>query len=432
MTLRTVLAALILTSAVFGQQDVPARQDPKPDVQAPAKQEPAKQEPNAGDIIAELQREKDRLNREIAYAKSRAANANRVLSEKLTRQALEIPAIDAGTNQPAPMVNSQMKKARVMTESELAIAPDNLMMTIDGIALQQQEYDGLMEYLRSLPNSGTDDVRAQRVLFELIRVKSVRAAFSGNAAEARVAEIKGQLENGTPIDELAGSVGTVLGAKDGGKVDVTRNSFLGTGFEQIAFALEEGERSRPFRTVFGFVIFQAEAITKGTEPSLDKVTGTAVQVKYVGDEQQLNLAQAKASRGQVEIIVRDESVMNLLPALYRPAGAQPMSALDTLRTQLNSVNQAIARLAEAGSDNKEAMIQLEALEAQKAKLEQALLNQAAPGVDTGDVIMPGRLIPSADLPQAGDLAEKPGKPPVIKPPVKAPVKKPIKAPVKKQ
>ncbi|MCA8975163.1 MAG: peptidylprolyl isomerase [Planctomycetes bacterium] len=358
MDLRITLASLALfTATAIAQEGQGAEQ------------------PNSGAVIEELQAEKARLLKEIDFARLRAASAGKSLAEKLGARGQSFASIDAGTNQPASPVAMQMQKARVMTEAERADLKDDVLMTIDGVPLYQGEYDTLMNYLGELPNSGPEEIRAQRVMFELIRIKTVQAAFPENDAEGQVSEVYAQLQQGKPLSELAASIGTVLGAKEDGSLEVTRNSFLGTAFERAAFALQKGETSRPIRTVFGFAVFQADDIQKGAESALDKVVGHAVLVKYAGDEKQVNLAQGKAARGQAVILVREESAMGLLPALYRPMPPvqdSPANNLDGLNGRLQAVRNAIEKLGAGDATAPDVQAQLKSLKQQEIDLMKAI------------------------------------------------------------
>ena len=402
MDLRLISASLLLAATTALAQEVPPGS--KPPVQEPAAQEPAPQK-SSGDIITELQREKARLQREIEYAKSRAKNANKMLAEKLGKRGQSFGSIDAGTNMPARPQPMAMKKARLINESERVNYGDDVMLVVDGLEVRQPEFDGLLTYMQSLSNTGDDAMRSQRIMFELIRVYSVAAAFPENAAEAEITDIYGQLQSGTPMADVVKRHGAVLGAKEDGTVVVTRNSFLGTKFEAMAFGLKEGETSRPFRNVFGYVIIAAEKIEKGSTPELDKVTASAVQVRYSGDQTKLNEAQAAASRGQVEVLVRDEQVLAMLPAMYKPMPATPSKPVDPrsqLTRQLQAVQARIKQLESGQVESANPKTELDALKKQVEALTKAIADLPTPGDDAGG---PG-VIPAKVIEKGSDVIKK--------------------------
>lgn len=400
MNLRLLPASLLLLTTNVLAQEVPPgekAQGDKPAVQEP-KTEP--QEPSPSEVITQLRREKERLLQEIEYAKNRSKNANRMLAEKLGRRGQTFASIDAGTNQPARPEPVQMRKARVLTEAEKVNYGDDVMLVVDGLEIRQAEFDRLMDYMRSLSNTGDDKMRAQRILFELIRVYSVASAFAETTAEAQVTELYGQLQNGKPLEELARNFGTVLGAKEDGSVVVTRNSFLGTTLESIAFGLKEGEFSRPFRNVFGYVIIGADKIEKGTTPELDKVTVRALQVRYPGDQAKLNEAQAAASRGQVEVLARDQEVLEMLPAMYRPTADVPAPRQNpraNLTNQLRTIDARIKLIESGGVESADPKAELEALKKQRDAVNKALeqISGKTPGESDAGAI-PGKGLKKKD------------------------------------
>jgi hypothetical protein len=325
MDSRLVLAPLLLLGLRAN-----AQQDPDKPAETPAK------------TITELTTEKERLEAEIAFARDRAKTMRGDLAGKLTSRSQTFRAIAAGTTAPAAAAVSQRRFARLFEAAEKSdLAPDTLL-TVNGRPIREGDVEGLLAYLRSLPNSGDDAMRTQRVLFELIRTEAVAAAFAENEAEARIGEVLGELEKGKPIADVAKSFGTVSGANDAGTVEVTRNSFLGIRIEQAAFSTEPGQRSRPIRTPQGFCVVGVDKIEKGSTPDLDKVTATVVQVGYVAEPAALQKAMAAPATGQVDIAVRDEKVLEMLPAMFRPAPTKPSE--DQAATQIKALEEAIGRI----------------------------------------------------------------------------------------
>ena len=317
MIVRLLSASLLLATAATAQNDPPAA---KPAAEAPS-QEGQGQDPGA--VLSQLKAEKERLQREIAYAKQRAANANQMLAQKLARTEPQIASIDAGITRPARPQPMQINKATMMSADARQEFGADALIAVDGTPVKQAEFDTMMEYMRTLENTGDDAMRGQRIMFELIRTNSVASKFPQNNALEQAKVVQKAMAGGTTAAELVKTNAAVLGAQPDGSVTITRNSFLGTGVEMAAFALAEGEISEPIRNVFGYVVLQCEKFEKGSTKELDKIQAKAVQVRFSDDEEALNTAQANASRGQVEIQVRDEATMSMLPAMYRPAPAVP-------------------------------------------------------------------------------------------------------------
>lgn len=401
MDVRLVLASLLFLSVTATAQGG----DPAPTGQAPATtQDPDKPVPQPADILGELTREKERLQQEIDYAKTRAKGAKAMLADKLGRRGQSFHSIDAGTNIVAPTA-PVMRKARLLTQPELDNQPDDLLMIVNGQAVRRGAFDELMSYLSTSPSSGDDSQRAQRVLFELIRTQAVVAAFPENGADGQVGDVLGQIESGKPIQDFAKSVGTVQGAQEDGSVEITRNTFLGVKIEQVAFTLEDGKRSRPFRTPGGIVILQKDSMEKGASPELDKVKAHIVQVPWQADPVSLQKAQAAAATGQVEVLVREQAVLDALPGLYKPTPVAPMQdsagqELVMMQRTLAKIEETIAQTQDAASPDSKS--QLEQLIRQRDQLKAAIAEMSAKEKE-GDAVQP-KPVPAPQKP----IPQKPG------------------------
>jgi uncharacterized protein YdcH (DUF465 family) len=403
MDVRLVLASLLLlsvTATAQGEGQAPAGTPATP---AATKQDPDKPGPQVVDVIGELTREKERLQQEIDYARQRAKGAKAMLAEKLGRRGQAFQSIDAGTNVVAPTATPMRREARVMEPKELDGQPDDVMLLVNGQPIRQGAFDEMMNYLRQSPSSGDDALRAQRVLFDLIRTQSVVAALPEDGAEGQIGDVLGQIENGKPIADLAKTVGTVQGAQEDGSVEVTRNSFLGTKIEQVAFTLAAGTRSRPVRTPTGIVIVQVDSIEKGASPELDKVKAHIVQVPWQADPAILQKAQGAAAAGQVEILVRNQEILNMLPALFHRAATTALAdnsanELKTLRETLAKLNEAIAKATASPSPDSKSQIeqmmkQREQLQAMIVELRTKMGKEAQKDADSDKVEAPVKPLP---------------------------------------
>jgi len=418
MDVRLILGSLLLLCATAAAQVATPKPAPAPNApvtQTPAPQDPAKpQDPPAvdkdkpvqtpADLITELTRERDRLQTEIEYAKNRAKGANKMLAEKLGVRGQAFKNIDAGTSASAPAPVAPMSKARLMTPAELESQPKDVMFLLSvqgkpGYAVRQTQYDELMQYLASSPASGNDEIRAQRVMFDLIRTFSVVAAFPENAAEGQIADIYGELESGKKMADIVKTYGVVQGAKEDGSIEVTRNSYLGTKVEQVAFSLQPGQRSRPFHGPQGMMVLEVDSAEKGATPDLDKLMARIVLSSYQADPATLQKAQSAAVSGQVDIAVRDQQVMDLLPALFKPvpggssSGANVVQEVDSqIATMLDSLKQLDAAIAKVRTmDTPEAKSQLEALIQQRAQVQTAIdemQKKDADGTDGDKAVVP--------------------------------------------
>ncbi|MBL8723228.1 MAG: peptidylprolyl isomerase [Planctomycetes bacterium] len=404
MDFRLVLFPLLLAAAAPAQGGAtqPAGSTP-----APAAQDPEKAGPKPVDVIGELQREKERLQKEIEFAQNRAKLAGPSLAAKLGKRGQTFAAIDAGVNMPAPTAAApMMRKARVMTAEELGQHGQDVQATVNGLPVLAGQLNPLLEYLRSSPVSGDDTQRAQRVWFDVIRTQAMVASFPENEAGARIADAYAELEQGKPVAEVVKNFGTVQGAQPDGSVEITRNSFLGTQFEQLAFTLKPGARSRPFYTAQGAAILVVDSVEKGQSPELDKVKAHAVQVAWQTDPATLQRAMTAATTGQVEVLVRDAKVLAQLPPLYQPMAPQPVqdNGLPTLIDTLSQLDALIAKL--KATDSEDAKAQLEQVQKQRAELQKAIDDmRAQQETDADKEVAPDGTVPVKKGP-AGPVQKK--------------------------
>jgi parvulin-like peptidyl-prolyl isomerase len=326
-------SCLLLGVSVVAQVEpdrAPAGQAPAgqaPAGQNPAGQAPVSQEPRVktpAEQLTELAREKERLEKEVAFAKERQAAAKKDLAAKLGQREQQLRSVRFEAPKPAMPVSQPIRKARLMSETERAAQSDDVLMLVNGEPIRRGQIELLTKYLRDAGVPGDESLHTQRVAFELIRNTAVLAAFPENPAQVRMAEALAALQQGKKVGDLVEQFGVVPGAAADGTVEVTRNSFLGVGFEQVAFSLEPGQVSRPFVNPQGFVIVQAIE-RKKTDDGSDIAKVAALQIPFDASAEELRAAQAAPAMGQIELVVRDEATLAMLPALYRPTPVQPVA-----------------------------------------------------------------------------------------------------------
>jgi parvulin-like peptidyl-prolyl isomerase len=321
--------------AAQGQGTPPVKLEPAKDPakQDPAKQDPAKQDPDRpgkkpADEIAELQREQERLQKEIAFVREQVAMSNRLLSDKFASRKLQVTGIDAGTSAvSAPIVATQMKRARVMTDEEKRANTDAVLL-IDSQPVKEAALDELVAYLKTQPAQAPDEKAAyQRVTLEVIRVTSILGAVGDSIREAQkqVAEAKEKLAKGTPFAEVAKTFNHGPGLPEDGKFTLTHSSRFGLALESVAFGAKEGTMLPPIPTMDGFVIAQVDKIVAGEAPSLEV---HLIVIPYLSDPKEMEQARTRAALGRVDVAVRDEKMYERLPPFLQPL---PMAAVDTAK-----------------------------------------------------------------------------------------------------
>lgn len=366
MELRLLTASLLF----LGSTLVAQTQDPDKPQNSPQAQ------------LEELAREKERLQKEVGYAKERAANQKKLLAEKMMRGKPQYKAIDAGANlPPAPSVKAgtpvMPRMARVAGADELANFAEGTVMVVNGRPVPTRELDALTAFLAKTPSGGDDTMRAQRAAFDLIRIEATASTFDEAQAECedQIGQIAQALDQGKPIAEFVKANGSVRGADAEGKVSVTPYSPFGPRFEQVAFSTEIGKRSRPFRTPEGIALLVVDGELKGERPELDRRNCTVVQVAYSKDAEAMTKAQTLINQGQIDILVRDEQAMAMVPAMFKPQVApvvapSPVVDVEATKKQMAELSDQMAPL--QGKTDEASIGKLRRLEAQYAELKASL------------------------------------------------------------
>jgi hypothetical protein len=273
-----------------------------------------------------------------------------------------------------------------------------------------------MEYLAQGTTAGDASMRAQRALYDLIRIEAVAASFSDEETADRAAALVAQLEGGKSVQDLAKEVGTLPGAAADGRIELTRNSMHGPRFEQIAFATPAGARAAPFRTAQGIVLLQVEKHEKGETPDTDKVALHAALVPYTADAAALQKVHNAVNFGQIDIVARDQQTLDLLPPLFRPQpqhsgvpAAAPVPGRDTtaLQEALGMLAKEIAALQDASDEA--SVAKRRALEARYEQLKRELRSAEA-GEET-DRVAPDKVEPGKVEPTPTEPPKKQGCPP---------------------
>ena len=370
--LGTLLGSLLLLGVPTGAQQPPAPAPLPAPGQTPP-QDPDKPKPTPEQELAELAKEKARLEREIKYVQDRAKNTKHMLANKLRGPDQSYRAIDAGTTKPAAAPPTpQPRFARLPIGDELSSFPQDVMLLVNGRPINRSLFDAVMTHMKTAGGAEPENMRAQRVLYDLVATEAMSGAFAESEAEVALGEVLNELDKGKTMQELAKKHGTVQADPDG-KIEVTRNSPLGPRFEYIAFETKPGTRARPFRNARGIVVLQVDSYEKGATPDLDKVLGTAIQIPFTSDAATLAKAQMSINLSQMDLVARDADVLAMLPQRWRQADASaaPTPATDVaqLREALTKLEAAIAKLTtstEAGAQEQRAMLEKQAAQVKEA------------------------------------------------------------------
>ena len=400
MEVRLVVGSLLFLAATAAAQQggapaagAPAAGTPAAGAATAPKQDPDRPQPTPAEEAATLQKEKDRLLKEIQYAQERATRAKALLTEKFAPSKPTWRAIDAGTmaqQMAAAVEQVRPIAARVGNESELkeAFGSDGMLM-VNGNMIRRPQFDSVMDYVRTLPNSGDDNQRAQRILMDMIRTEVACSAFPDSEAMALAGEVVQHLANGMPAAELVKKHGLVPGSSPEGRMTITRNSEFGPVIEQIAFATKVGERTLPIRTSLGVLVMQVASFEKGASNELDKLQVDAVLVPLTEDSLKVQQVLDTAMAGQVQLVTRDEATLGMLPKIFRPQQTGKSVDAATLQATIDQLTAEIEKLRSATDEASKK--RFAELEQQLARTKAALMQaETMKGVDVkkAEVVTP--------------------------------------------
>lgn len=378
MFLRIAVVAPLALAAVLPAQLQPGNPLPgaKPTIPAlgPVKKLTPEEE------AKKLAKEKARLEKEISYAQQRVKDAKSLLAAKMKRGKPAFKAIDAGkpaSAKPLAPVRQPRKYATIGTKEQMDFGGNTMMIKVNDRGISQAAFDGVMNYLRETSSTTNESLLAQRVLFDMIRIEAIASQFIENEGEVKHAENYEAISTGKmSVKDAANQFGSVQGAKEGSLVTVTRNSIHGPYFEHIAFSTPVGKVSKSFRTMNGYCILSPVSFEKGAKPALDKVNAHVVQFAYTADPQTMATAQFHVNSGQANVMVRDQQVFDMLPALFKPPAPRtsPRQMLTKQMTDLLRQHREVAK-----KDPKKAaelMEQINAIRTRLSEMQRAAIKAA--------------------------------------------------------
>lgn len=351
------LAALLLTVPSFAQEQEGV--DPKTRVK-------------------QLQQQKERLEQEIEYTRSRVANASEQLAQKLQRGAPQFRVIDAGqVPSPLPITTApiQFKYAQIGSAEQMNLGGEQQLVMVAGRGISQAAFDNVLTHVRTTQPQGSDVLLAQRVFYDMIRIEAIAGAFEESEGEVTFSENLAALQDGSlAFDAAAKRFGTVQGADESGTITLTCPSIYGPSFEYVAFTTADGSVSRPFRTTSGLAVLKVLEKNKDETSGRPTIRCQVVEFPYTSDKAALQNAQRSINTGQVQVYARDAEVMNMLPALFKRPAPRP-SPMEQLTARLGQLRQRLTAMKADSNSDPDAIAKIEK---QIANVEAQLKNTKAP------------------------------------------------------
>lgn len=396
-----LLAVALATPALTAQIPAPAQPPAVPEPQDPV---PAPVLTPA-ERIDQLKKRKQQLQEEIEFTRKHISTASEQLVKKLQRGEPEFSIIDAGKPPTlaaaTPRAITERRYASVGTAEQMTTDGTVHMIVANGQPITEADYEAVLGYLQSFSSAGTDAMRSQRALFDMIRIAAIAGEFVEAVPNIGVEPTLAALAAGEmTFAEAIAKHGSVQGADPEGALVVTRNSHLGASFERVAFTTPEGETSEPFRTTRGIAVVHVDKIVKGDEPQGDTVECHVLEFPYSKDAGKLQQASFKVNSSQIDILVRDEDVLELLPQMFKKP-APPPSPQERMQRQLLMLDEQLTKL--KAQDDPSLAERIQAIEAQIETIKERLAtmgDEAAADSDNGDKQEP------SDKKEPGDKKEQ--------------------------
>lgn len=157
---------------------------------------------------------------------------------------------------------TEIQKEQMLIQGERESITENVSVTPDEV----RTYFKNLEEENNLPEFGAEIEISQIVIYAKPTEEEIKRVID------KLNQIKSDIENGSSMnmkailfsDDPAAS-GTGIGA--GGAYSITRESGFVKEFKEVAFSLDEGQVSEPFKTDFGYHIIKVEKI-KGQQVDL--------------------------------------------------------------------------------------------------------------------------------------------------------------------
>lgn len=276
--------------------------------------------------LDDLKREIDRLKGEIEFIEQRSAQGVQPLRDRLQNRKVDYRTIDAGTSAIASVTTPQPMQpqlARRMTSEELQKYPEEVLMVVQGRPVRRADLQRTIDYLATVPAAGDEAARQQRATMEVIRLEAMLASFeeSHTEAQSQIQAAAQELADGKTFAEVQNRYGRGPNLAAEGKVQITRFTPFGLEVEAVAFSTPEGKVSAPVRGASGYAIVAVDKVQKSDQDAGDLIEARLLFVPYHGDPGEMDKVRNMAMTGQVDLVVRDDAALQMLPMGLRPQGA---------------------------------------------------------------------------------------------------------------
>lgn len=313
MRVSFLLAPVVLALSLPAQKDNPLAPATAPVVVPEAT--PEERIKMLEDQLARLRAEFDKLEQ----VEKTGGLSSRVKGALADRQVIgEAIADPHPRNIEMPQAQTQ-RKARLLTEEEKTELGADVVFTVDGKPATQQDFEAALAYLKSYPNTRSDEDLKQQAVLELIRWKAAEAAFPDTAGKARqrIDAIQAELREGKDFAELAKEKSDCPSSQQGGDLGEFGRVGMDFWFTKAAYELKVGDVSEVIPSTFGYHLIKVTGFEKGENPSQDKVKASHILALYSPNQSAVRGISQRVHGGRAELAFASEEYLNLAPQMYR-------------------------------------------------------------------------------------------------------------------
>ena len=210
-------------------------------------------------------------------------------------------------------------KTRLLGDEEKKALPADTLLVVDGLPISKTEIGDMAGYFASY-RGGAADTHRSSAIRELIRVRTVQAAFKDELPKLRkkIQELQTQASaKGADFGKIARENSHCPSSAQGGSLGQFGREQMVAPFARHAFTIGIGKVSPVFATHFGLHFLKVTGMQKGQEKQGDMAKASHVLLMYTKDQGKLAELQHRADSGKADIAVLNDEVRKQLPGEYQ-------------------------------------------------------------------------------------------------------------------
>lgn len=237
------------------------------------------------------------------------------LGEQVTQPTPPQPAQE----QPSAPVAMERKRSRVLGDEEKKALDADVLFTVDGQPVRDEEVKAFAEYFASYRQGSPEDHK-RSAIDELIKIRTAEAHFADRLADMRkqIQDIHAKATaEGADFAKLAQEFSQGPSAPRGGSLGQFGRDQMVPSFARHAFTLGVGKVSPVFPSNFGYHILRVSKKLKGKTPAEDRVEAAHILISFSKDRNVLMQLMQRAQSGASDVAVRSAEDRKMLPQIYQ-------------------------------------------------------------------------------------------------------------------